>query len=107
MVFRGRLLMGLFVGSGDRSPDAVELGVVLAAVKDAFAPLARWPEDGPSLTAAARAGMSRSVGRDGRMAAIEQKDGAGGGRRRDVGAQVARRGETCLIGLPATASTTV
>src|SRR5208283_1418137 len=31
-----------------------------------FAPLARWPEDGPSLTAAARAGVSRAqVGTEG------------------------------------------
>jgi hypothetical protein len=48
-----------------------------------FAPLARWPEDGPSLTAAARRRVARA-GRDGRMAAIEQKDGAQVTRLRDL-----------------------
>lgn len=48
------------------APDAAEDAVVLAAVKDASAPLKRWPEDGPSLTAAARdgAGMAQ-VGAEG------------------------------------------
>jgi hypothetical protein len=27
-------------------PDAIEHAVVLAAIKDAFAPLTRWPEAG-------------------------------------------------------------
>src|ERR1700752_700987 len=33
----------------------------------------RWPEDGPSLTATARAGLE-CAGRDGRMVPVEQKD---------------------------------
>jgi hypothetical protein len=35
-------------------PDPVQRDTVLAAVKDASRRLRRWPEDGPSLTAAAR-----------------------------------------------------
>jgi hypothetical protein len=42
---------------------------------DACAPLARWPEDGPSLTAAVRDGTSSAqVGAEG-WSPIEQKDG--------------------------------
>jgi hypothetical protein len=40
-----------------------------------YAPLARWPEDGPSLTAAVRDGTGCVAGRGGRMVSIEQKDG--------------------------------
>src|SRR5271165_1116263 len=61
-----------------------------------FAPLARWPEDGPSLTAAARAGVSRAqVGTEGWRRSNKRM------------AQGAQRFETYLDGLPATASATL
>src|SRR6201997_1210973 len=45
------------------APDTIDHAVVLAAVKDAAR---EWPEDGPSLTAAARAGIARvQVGTEG------------------------------------------
>jgi len=61
-----RFVMGEL--SGEPAPDAIEHAVVLTAVKDACAPLTRWPGGGQSLTAAARAGTG--LGRSGR------KDGA-------------------------------
>ena len=48
------------------APTAHDAAVVLAAVKDAARRRRRWPEDGPSLTATARAGWG-CAGRDGRM----------------------------------------
>jgi len=61
---------GAIAGPLGRSvPDTLDHAVVLAANQGRFAPLKRWPEGGPSLTAAARAGKSRRV-RSGR------KDGA-------------------------------
>jgi hypothetical protein len=39
------------------APDAIEHAVVLATIKEACAPLTRWPAGGPSLMAAARASM--------------------------------------------------
>jgi hypothetical protein len=52
--------------SGEWAPDAIEHAVVLTAVKDACAPLTRWPGGGPSLTAAARAGAGLAqVGTEG------------------------------------------
>ena len=48
------------------APTAHDAAVVLAAVKDAARRRRRWPEDGPSLTATARASWG-CAGRDGRM----------------------------------------
>jgi len=66
-VFDG-LARALFDGwiGVDRFPDTTERATVLAAVKGRCAPLKRWPEDGPSLTAAARDGTDcAQVGTEG------------------------------------------
>jgi hypothetical protein len=58
----------------DRFPPAHDAAVVLTAVKDAARRRRRWPEGGPSLTAAARVGWGwrRSGRKDGPP--VEQKD---------------------------------
>src|SRR5579864_533327 len=44
-----------------------------------FAPLKRWPEDGPSLTTAVRDGTECSAGRDeGMVSPVEPRDGGRG-----------------------------
>ena len=68
-----------------------------------FAPLSRWPEDGPSLTAAARDGTS-CAGRGGRMVPIEQKDWTEAGIRADASCCAGHAARRLLAGLPATAS---
>jgi|HubBroStandDraft_6_1064221.scaffolds.fasta_scaffold19544_6 hypothetical protein len=93
MALGARFLMAGSVRAADRGPVALEVAVVLTAVKDAARRRGGGPEDGPSLTAAARAGCSprRSGRKDG---PVEQKDA---GRQQASGAELVWR-------VPATAS---
>jgi hypothetical protein len=58
MALRARFLMAGSVRAAERGPDALKAAIVLTAVKDAARRRGGGPEDGPSLTAAARAGCS-------------------------------------------------